>query len=76
MAKLAVDCRRRIGDKGDAAARIESPCGCDQCERSDLDKIVERLATAAVALRKAQDEREMLSNEMFRIRFDVTIRRN
>jgi hypothetical protein len=76
MAKLAVDRRRRICAKRDAAARIESPCGCDQCERSDLDEVIERLAAAAVALGKAQDEREMPANEMFRIRFDATIQPN
>ena len=76
MAKLAVDRRRRICAKSEATARIESPCGCDQCERSDLDEVIERLAAAAVALGEAQDEREMPANEMFRIRFDGTIRRN
>jgi hypothetical protein len=75
MTKLAVDRRRRIRDEGDTTARIESPCGCDECERSDLDEVVDGLAATAMALHKVHDEREMPSNEMFLIRFDGAIRR-
>src|ERR1700753_1995345 len=62
-ADLALDHRRGKCGECDAPVLVEPIAGLDQADRSNLNQIVERLATADVATRNRPDERKMRFDE-------------
>ena len=61
---LADDVRRRVGRQLDAARDVEAVDRLDQADRSDLDEVLELLATVGVTPRQRADERHVVLDEL------------
>jgi len=63
-AKLAVDGRRCVRRKWDAAVGVVPARRRHEAERADLNEVLERLAGTGVAAGKAPGERQVLLNQL------------